>query len=201
MTVMPLLLDRRMLLAFGVAATLPLSARAQPAPAASAADAAFDALAAAWLEANLRLSPITATLWGDHRYDDRLDDLSLAGLAARRDSAAAFLERLTAIAPAELSRERQVDAAILRNSLAGEVWSHDTLQAHRWDPLIYQSSVGSALYGLIARDFAPLPQRLASATARMSGFPGLLAQVRASLDPARTPKFTPRRCRGRTPAS
>ncbi|OYW89860.1 MAG: hypothetical protein B7Z13_15975, partial [Caulobacterales bacterium 32-67-6] len=85
--------------------------------------------------------------------------------------------------------ERQVDAAILRNSLAGEVWTHDTLQPHRWDPLIYQSSVGSALYGLIARDFAPLPQRLASATARMNGFPGLMAQVRASLDPARTPKI------------
>ncbi|MAK83410.1 MAG: DUF885 domain-containing protein [Phenylobacterium sp.] len=190
MTAMPLLLDRRMLLAFGAAAALPLSApRAQPAPAASAADSAFDALAAAWLEANLRLSPITATLWGDHRYDDRLDDLSLAGWSARRDSAAAFLTGLTAIVPAELSRERQGDAAILRNSLAGEVWSHDTLQAQRWDPLIYQSSVGSALYGLIARDFAPLPQRLASATSRMSGFPGLLAQVRESLAPARTPKI------------
>ena len=187
---MPLLLDRRMLMAFGAAAAvLPLQARAQPAPAQSPEDAAFDALAAAWLEASLRLSPITATLWGDHRYDDRLDDLSLAGWTARRDSAEAFLARLTAIAPVELSRERQVDAAILRNSLAGEVWTHDTLQAHRWDPLIYQSSVGSALYGLIARDFAPLPQRLASATARMNGFPGLMAQVRASLDPARTPKI------------
>ncbi|MDP2213964.1 DUF885 domain-containing protein [Phenylobacterium sp.] len=187
---MPLLLDRRMLMAFGAAAALPFSAaRAQPTPAASPADQAFDVLAAAWLETNLRLSPITATQWGDHRYDGRLDDLSLAGWASRRDSAAAFLERLSAIAPAELSRERQVDAAILRNSLAGEVWTHDTLQAHRWDPLIYQSSVGSALYGLIARDFAPLPQRLASATARMNGFPALLAQVRASLDPARTPRI------------
>lgn len=185
---MPLLLDRRMLMAFGAAAALPLSARAQTPPA-SPADAAFDALGAAWLEANLRLSPITATLWGDHRYDDRLDDLSLAGWAARRASAAAFLAPLNAFTPTDLSRERQVDAAILRNSLAGEVWTHDTLQAHLWDPLIYQSLVGSALYGLIARDFAPLPQRLASATTRMSGFPGLLAQVRASLDPARTPKI------------
>lgn len=186
---MPLLLDRRLLMALGVAAALPLaSARAQT-PAQRPADAALDALGAAWLEASLRLSPITATLWGDHRYDDRLDDLSLAGWAARRASAAAFLAQLNAFTPADLSRERQVDAAILRTSLAGEVWTLDTLQAHLWDPLIYQSLVGSALYGLIARDFAPLPQRLTSATARMSGFPGLLSQVRASLDPARTPKI------------
>ena len=64
---MPLLLDRRMLLAFGAAAALPLSqARAQTPPE-SAADRAFDQLAADWLAASLWLSPIAASLWGDHR--------------------------------------------------------------------------------------------------------------------------------------
>ena len=190
---MPLLLDRRLLMAFGVSAALPLgAARAQnpgPSPVQSGADAEFDALAAAWLESALRGSPITATLWGDHRFDHQLDDLTPQGWAARRDVAANLLERLSTLPAAQLSAERQVDAAILRNTLAGDVWTHDTLRAHRWDPLIHQSLAGSALYGLIARDFAPLAERLASATARLEGFPALLGEIRACLTPTRVPQI------------
>ncbi|HMO42111.1 MAG TPA: DUF885 family protein, partial [Phenylobacterium sp.] len=142
---MPLLLDRRLLMAFGVSAALPLgAARAQnpgPSPVQSGADAEFDALAAAWLESALRGSPITATLWGDHRFDHQLDDLTPQGWAARRDVAANLLERLSTLPAAQLSAERQVDAAILRNTLAGDVWTHDTLRAHRWDPLILDARV------------------------------------------------------------
>ena len=187
---MSLLFDRRRLLALtAVAAVLPLSAARAQAPAASAADSAFDALAADWLETSLRLSPITATQWGDHRFDDRLDDLSPEGWRAKREAAAGFLARLSAIPAEDLTRERQVDRAVLRNSLAGEVWSHDVLAAHLWDPLIHQSLAGSALYGLVARDFAPIEQRLVSATARLSALPALFAQVRATLVPARVPKI------------
>src|SRR5690606_11014054 len=45
-----------------------------------------------------------------------------------------------------------------------------------------------AIYGLMAREFAPLPERLASATARMEKIPALLAQARENLDPARVPR-------------
>jgi len=40
----------------------------------------------------------------------------------------------------------------------------------------------------MAREFAPLPQRLRAATARMQKVPALLAQARANLDPARVPR-------------
>jgi hypothetical protein len=40
----------------------------------------------------------------------------------------------------------------------------------------------------MAREFAPLPERLKSATARMEKIPALLAQARENLDPARVPK-------------
>lgn len=186
---MTFLLNRRMLMAFGAAAALPLSSARAQTPAASPSDATFDDLAAAWLETSIQLSPITATLWGDHRFDDRLDDLSPAGWSARLSAAQALLARLQAIDPAGLSRERQADAAILRNALSGEVWTHATLKPHTWDPLIHQSLAGSALYGLIARDFAPLPERLSAATARMNAYPQLLAGVRAVLEPQRTPKI------------
>ena len=47
---------------------------------------------------------------------------------------------------------------------------------------------GSAIYGLMAREFAPLPQRIGSAVSRMEKIPALLAQARENLDPARVPK-------------
>lgn len=187
---MSLLLSRRALMALGAAAVLPLSqARAAPTPATSPADAAFDALGKDWLETSARLSPIWATAMGDHRYDAQVDDLSPAGWAAKAAASAALLARLEAIETSALSRDRQVDAALLRNSLAGDVWSAQTLQAHAWDPLIHNEMAGGALYSLIARDFAPITARLASATARMEAYPALLAGTRATLVPARTPKI------------
>src|SRR5690606_20720432 len=68
------------------------------------------------------------------------------------------------------------------------LWNEDTLQAWARDPLIYSGLAGGAIYGLMAREFAPLPERLASATARMEKIPALLAQARANLDPARVPR-------------
>ncbi|HAI45454.1 MAG TPA: DUF885 domain-containing protein, partial [Stenotrophomonas sp.] len=89
----------------------------------------------------------------------------------------------------KLSRENQVDAAILRNQLQSEIWSAEVLQSSRWDPQIYNGVAGSAIYGLMAREFAPLPERLKSATARMEKLPQIFAQARENLDPARVPKI------------
>jgi uncharacterized protein (DUF885 family) len=41
----------------------------------------------------------------------------------------------------------------------------------------------------MAREFAPLPERLRAATARMEKLPALFAQARENLDPARVPKI------------
>src|SRR3546814_11257064 len=41
----------------------------------------------------------------------------------------------------------------------------------------------------MAREFAPMAERLKSATARMQQIPALFAQMRENLDPARVPKI------------
>lgn len=85
------------------------------------------------------------------------------------------------------SRANQVDALILANSLRAQIWQTETLQSWAWNPLGYQSLAGGALYGLMAREFAPLPQRLESATARLELLPDLFRKTRAELVPARVP--------------
>jgi uncharacterized protein (DUF885 family) len=172
-------------------AAAPADAKADTAAATapSAADAAFADLSKRWLDGYLKLSPVSATGIGDHRFDSELDDLSKAG----RDAGVAFdremLKALDGIAVASLSREYQIDAKILRNQLEYDLWSTETLQSWAWDPQVYNGLAGGAIYSLMAREFAPMPERLKSATARMEKIPGLFAQMRENLDPARVPKI------------
>jgi uncharacterized protein (DUF885 family) len=152
------------------------------------ADARFADVSKRALEGWLQLSPISATQIGEHRYDSEIDDLSQAGRQKSLEFARKTLAELESIDIATLSRQNQVDAIILRNQLQYDIWSGDVLQGWAWDPQTYSGLAGSAIYGLMAREFAPLPDRLRSATARMEKVPALLAQARGNLDPARVPK-------------
>ncbi|WP_445683822.1 DUF885 domain-containing protein [Stenotrophomonas pavanii] len=166
---------------------------AAPAAGQQAADAAVDAafadLSKRALDTWMQLSPVSATQIGDHRYDSELDDLSAAGQQKTVDAYKALLGELDKIDVAKLGRENQVDAAILRNQLQSEIWNAEVLQSGKWDPQLYNGIAGSAIYGLMAREFAPLPERLKSATARMEKLPAIFAQARENLDPARVPKI------------
>jgi uncharacterized protein (DUF885 family) len=158
----------------------------QAAPAAQA-DAAFADLSARALAGWLRISPVSATQIGEHRYDSEIDDLSAKGRRQSLDFSRKMLAELDRIDAARLSRENQVDAAILRNQLEYDIWRSEALQSWATDPQVYNELAGGAIYGLMAREFAPLPERLRSATARMEKIPALFAQARENLDPARVP--------------
>lgn len=166
-----------------------------PDPAASAAaatgqaDAVFADLSRRWLDGWLQLNPISATQIGDHRFDSEIDDLSATGRARTLAFNKKMLAELDALDPNTLSRENQVDAAILRNQLRSDLWNIQTLQSWAWDPQAYTGLAGGAIYNLMAREFAPMPQRLLAATARMQKIPEIFAQMRENLDPARVPKI------------
>ncbi|MFC5570587.1 DUF885 domain-containing protein [Lysobacter yangpyeongensis] len=153
------------------------------------ADAKFADLSKRWLDGWLELQPVSATQTGRHDFDDRVDDLSAAGRQAFVDFSKKMLAEVDAFDAGKLSRENQVDLAILRNQIRYDIWQMETLQSWAWDPQVYNSLAGGALYTLMAREFAPMPQRLKAATARMEKIPTLLAQMRENLDPARVPKI------------
>jgi uncharacterized protein (DUF885 family) len=176
---------RRFAALLGAGALLP--AFASPAEAASGADRRFEALGRTWLDRALRMSPTFATQTGDHRYDARIDDLSPAGRAAALRLARTTLERLEAIDHGALSRANQVDAAMLANELRSQIWTEETLQSWAWDPLYYHAPTGDAIYGLMARAFAPVADRLESVTARLERLPAIFVQARAQLVPTRVP--------------
>jgi len=153
------------------------------------ADAAFATLSARALAHWMAQAPVNASFLGEHRFDHQIDDLSATGRARALAGSQRLLAELERLDASALSRAHQVDAALLRNQLRYEIWNWQTGQDWAWDPQVYGQLAGNALYLLMAREFAPLPQRLNSAASRMEKLPRLFAQARANLDPARVPRI------------
>ncbi len=164
-----------------------LCAPALAKPKLGTADDYFASIAARWLDAYLRLQPVAATATGDHRFDGDIDDMSGGGRSARLKAWRNFLAELTALDRSKLSRDNQVDAAMLVSQLKYSIWDETVLQSWAWDPQSYSGIAGNALYGLMSREFAPLDKRLLSAIARMEKLPRLYKQMRENLKPERVP--------------
>lgn len=142
-------------------------------------DAAFEGLARAALDDLLEAMPETATTLGDHRFDDRLADLGGPAVEEGARRFAARLAELDRIDTGALSVDNQVDAQILRTALTSAVFEATELREHEWNPLV--ANPGDAVYSLLARDFAPLADRLVCLAGRMAAIPEALATARRTL--------------------
>jgi uncharacterized protein (DUF885 family) len=157
--------------------------------AAAAGDAArakeeFRRLAGDYLDDLASRHPDIASDLGDHRFDDRLPDRRQTALDDERRGLDEFAARLTAIDHAGLDQELRVDAAVLGNDVARRLFEIEELREHTWNPLL--ANPGQAIYTLLARDYAPLPDRLRSLAGRLAALPESLAAARATL--GRMPK-------------
>ena len=171
----------------GGIAVLPLISSDAFAQSGNPADRAFRIVANNWFRGAMRLGPVAATQIGEHRHDGKIDDLSANGRAHLLAFSKNILSDLARLDKSKLSRANQVDYAILENAMKQQVWQIEQAQEWAWNPLIYQSLAGSALYNLMAREFAPIPGRINSAIARMRLIPNIFAQARSELDPKRVP--------------
>ncbi len=144
-----------------------------------APDAAFVELAEAVLEEILELRPELATQLGDHRYDDRLDDLHPDALDRERRRLRIRLAQLSELDRSALSPEHAVDAAMLDVRLRARLLDLEEIRPHEWDPLV--ANPGNAIYLLLARDFAPLAERLRNVASRLTGVADRLATARRNL--------------------
>ncbi len=163
-----------------------MSAESVPDPAGRGAAAAdqLGRLADEYVDDLARRHPDIATELGDHRFDELLPDRSEAALADERRALDAFAARLTDLDGPALEPELRVDAALMAGDLARRLFEIEELREQTWNPLL--ANPGSALYMLLARDYAPLPDRLHSLAGRLSRVPDALAAARASL--GRMPK-------------
>ena len=145
----------------------------------SAGDDAFVRLATDALDDVLGFEPVEATALGDHRFDDRLPDLGADGVEEARRVLAGWLGAVDSVDESALSPDQRVDHEILRSALAARLFTVEEVRPHTWDPLA--ANPGSGVYLLLAREFAPLADRLRSASARLAAVPAALAAARESL--------------------
>jgi uncharacterized protein (DUF885 family) len=147
--------------------------------AADAAAAQFAGLAGEYLDDMARRHPEAATELGDHRFDDRLPDWSAGALADERQAIDGFAARLAALDTEALEPELRVDAELLAGALARRSFELGETREHTWNPLV--GNPGSAVYLLLARDYAPLADRLHALAGRLAAIPRALVEARAML--------------------
>lgn len=137
---------------------------------------------AGFIESYFRANPLFAAYQGRHEYDGMFPDWTEAGLKRwmgrlhqLRDSAAAF-----AFDGADTMRllERDYLIAVIDREL---FWGEQADLPH-WNPEFYTGSIDPNVY--IAREYAPLPERMRSFTRYAGNLPGAVRNIRANL---RTP--------------
>ena len=142
-------------------------------------DLEFEAFAKEYLDKLLEKNPELATSLGEHRYDDRMSDYSQAGIQAQVQFQRQSVERLGQIEVSKLSAVNRIDFGILQSQIQSTLFQLENLREHEWNPLFY--NVGNAIYGLTAREFAPLKDRLKSVKARLKAIPAVLEAARMNL--------------------
>jgi uncharacterized protein (DUF885 family) len=139
----------------------------------------INAFAETVLDELLERHPDVATALGDHRYDDRLPDLSPDAADDEAQWVDACLAALDAYDTAAMNTNERVDAEILRNTLEVSKFTLTESRDAEWDPLV--ANPGTAIYSLLVRDFAPLGDRLRAAVGRLRAVPTSLETARRTL--------------------
>jgi uncharacterized protein (DUF885 family) len=145
------------------------------------ADEQFDRLVDEFIQGYFAAHPVTATSIGAHEFDSDLNDMSREAIDAEILRLHEFKRRIEAFPAHRLDRDDRVDLSILKDRIDLELLELEEIQGWKKDPLVYTGLIGSGIYLLLARDFAPMEQRLLSAASRLERIPGLVGQAKANL--------------------
>jgi hypothetical protein len=142
---------------------------------------AFASLAQSFVDASERRDPLFADQLGIHRYDNRLDDYSARGHAARMAWLRGWRERIAERTRHGLSPDDDADAHALLDAIDLELYEDATVRPIRTDPTVYTGVIGEAVYSLTGRHFAPPEVRLNPLPDRLARIPGVVAAAEANL--------------------
>lgn len=152
------------------------------APAAADGGAAADplqAIAAEQLQAELQLSPTTATWLGDHRYDDRLDELRDVALRAEVARLRAVAERLRRLQEAGTPPVDPVDVQLLLGRVRAQLIELSDLRPGERSPLHYLNVIAFGIDELLGPDFGEA--RVRPLLRRLKAVPELCREAQRSL--------------------
>ena len=152
----------------------------------SPGDALASALIQSRFDAWVETWPGHATRFGIHQHDGRLPDLSRAAKEADIAAEHDFVRQLEALDPAGLSDDVAFERELALHGARLRLFEDEVVRG--WERTSDATDeIGSALFLLAAREFAPLEERLVPLTERIQAIPEALDQVRDRLgdDPVR----------------
>jgi uncharacterized protein (DUF885 family) len=131
---------------------------------------AIDAIAASFWADLLVLQPTVATMYGDHRFDDRLEDPSAAGRAALRARVEQAVAEAGAVPETELNVEDRITRDMLRIAadLAGR---EEELGVHELRAVNHMDGPQQLLPQVLGWQPADTPEALDALLARLHAYP------------------------------
>lgn len=148
--------------------------------------AAFEALTSEFVHSSLALSPVYATATGLHTHngvklDEKLDDMSPAGIEAQRKHWRNWQSRLNGVDRGTLDAESQADLDLMKSQVELALLELDTIQAWRHNPTVYVELAGNALFTPYSVEYAPAQERWNHIIARLQAMPALAEAAKKNL--------------------
>ncbi|HWA97474.1 MAG TPA: DUF885 domain-containing protein, partial [Pirellulales bacterium] len=135
-----------------------------------------------YLDGVFELRPLDATRLGDHRFDDRLDDVS----PEAREQFAQLQRRTLAEMPHRidvngLTPDGRIDYEIFRDELSRSLWLIENTRPFEDDPRTYLEVINDCTYLLLVQSTLPRAQNIANAVARMKQIPRVVDEAKREL--------------------
>jgi uncharacterized protein (DUF885 family) len=141
---------------------------------------AVDRLCREYLDLTYQASPMTATAYGEHAFDELLDELTEENLDRYIAELGRLADRLRRVEVG--GPEDKADRDALLAEITGRVLEHELERPWRRNPFLAAASIPASLLDLIAREFAPLERRMRSAASRLEAAPRFLDRAKRLLD-------------------
>ncbi len=130
--------------------------------------------------------PVFATACGIHDYDHKLASLAPDAIEGHVAMLKQFISQLEQI-DSGLSKDEDADRKALLAWMRGRLVDWEAIQWHKKEPALYLDHALYGAYLLVARDFAPIEQRMECLASRLKEFRRLTEEAKTNLVPKEVP--------------
>jgi uncharacterized protein (DUF885 family) len=131
--------------------------------------------------------PVFATACGIHDYDNKLASLEPDAIEKHMTMLNRFVSQLQQF-NGSLSKDQNADRQALLAWMRGQIIDWEAIQWHKKEPALYLDHCLYGAYLLVARDFAPLTQRMECLANRLKEFRRVLDEAKVNLQPSQVPQ-------------
>jgi len=147
----------------------------------AASAAGWSALEDEYFEKWFEFHPEAATRLGIHRFDDKLEPVTSASVAAEAQWLHDFGGRLAALPIQSLSYDDRIDRAALEARVDRQLLDLEDVRSWERNPNFYVNLVTSPVLALLQRNFASPCIRIRSAARRLRAVPEVLRDAEVNL--------------------